>query len=175
MFSHTQRGYQFLFLDYYFCYFTLLLIFTKIILLLLFYYIFFSWKLFLFLHVPGSSGMFRDVPECSGMFHVPDFIDGRQNDGCLSIYIINTIPHGKCFVRYLRTRSLRSLVRFLIRQQLVRKYRTPALSMKYSLYIIRRIHTVKTMAISRLTFVSSVPRTSATSLLISHQSARSRK
>ena len=27
------------------------------------------------------------------------------------------------------------LVRFLIRQQLVRKYRTPALSMKYSLYI----------------------------------------
>ena len=27
-----------------------------------------------------------------------------------------------------------SLVRFLIRQQLVRKYRTPALSMKYSLH-----------------------------------------
>ena len=60
------------------------------------------------------------------------------------MYIINTIPHGKCFVRYLRTRcfcirnrtrSLRSLVRFLIRQQLVRKYRTPALSMKYSLYL----------------------------------------
>ena len=47
----------------------------------------------------------------------------------LSIYIINTIPHEKCFVRYLR-----SLVRFLIRQQLVRKYRTPALSMKYSLF-----------------------------------------
>ena len=60
------------------------------------------------------------------------------------MYIINTIPHGKCFVRYLRTRyfcirnltrSLRSLVQFLIRQQLVRKYRTPALSMKYSLYM----------------------------------------
>ena len=59
------------------------------------------------------------------------------------MYIISTIPHGKCFVRYLRTRcfctrnltrSLRSLVRFLIRQQLVRKYRTPALSMKYSLF-----------------------------------------
>ena len=31
------------------------------------------------------------------------------------------------------TRSLRSLVQFLIRQQLVRKYRTPAFSMKYSL------------------------------------------
>ena len=23
--------------------------------------------------------MFRDVPACSGMFHVPDFIDGHQN------------------------------------------------------------------------------------------------
>ena len=22
--------------------------------------------------------MFRDVPECSGMFHVPDFIDGHS-------------------------------------------------------------------------------------------------
>ena len=33
------------------------------------------------------------------------------------------------------TPSLRSLVRFLIRQQLVRKNRTPALSMKYFLYI----------------------------------------
>ena len=38
-----------------FCYFTLLLIFVKIILLLL---LFFSWKLFLFFHVPGCSGMF---------------------------------------------------------------------------------------------------------------------
>ena len=60
------------------------------------------------------------------------------------MYIINTIPHVKCNVRYLRTRcfcirnltrSLRSLVRFLIQKQLVCKYRTPALSMKYSLYL----------------------------------------
>ena len=58
------------------------------------------------------------------------------------MYTINTIPHVKCFVRYLPTRcfcirnltrSLRSLVRFLIQKQLVCKYRTPALSMKYSL------------------------------------------
>ena len=40
----------------------------------------------------------------------------------------------RCFCIRNLTRSLRSLVRFLIRQQLVRKYRTPALSMKYSLY-----------------------------------------
>ena len=39
----------------------------------------------------------------------------------------------RCFCIRNLTRSLRSLVRFLIRQQLVRKYRTPALSMKYSL------------------------------------------
>ena len=25
--------------------------------------------------------MFRDVPECSGMFRVPGFIDGRFKDG----------------------------------------------------------------------------------------------
>ena len=58
------------------------------------------------------------------------------------MHIINTILHGKCFVRYLCTRcfcirnltcSLRSLIRFLIRQQLLHKYRTPALSMKHSL------------------------------------------
>ena len=62
----------------------------------------------------------------------------------VGLIIINTIPHGKCFVRYLRTRcfcirnltrSLRSLIPFLIRQQLVGKYRTPALSIKYSLFV----------------------------------------
>ena len=61
----------------------------------------------------------------------------------LSIYIINTISHEKCFVRYLRslcfcirnrTSERSERVRFLIRQQLERKYRTPALSMKYSLF-----------------------------------------
>ena len=31
-----------------------------------YYFIYlFSWKLFLFFHVPGCSGMFRHVPECS--------------------------------------------------------------------------------------------------------------
>ena len=59
------------------------------------------------------------------------------------MYTINTIPHVKCFVQYLPTRcfcirnltrSLCTLVRFLIQKQLVCKYLTPALSMKYSLY-----------------------------------------
>ena len=63
------------------------------------------------------------------------------------MYIINTIPHGKCFVRYLRTRcfcirnltrSLRSLVRFLIRQQLVRN--TVRLHFPWSiLYIFKHL------------------------------------
>ena len=74
VFSHSERIsvsfsrlFHYISFFFFFCYFTLLLIFTKIIfLLLLFYYIFFfSWKLFLFFH----------VLECSGMFHVPGFID----------------------------------------------------------------------------------------------------
>ena len=68
MFSHTQRGYQFLFLAYFiivlfFCYFTSLLIFIKIILLLLF---FFMKIIFIF----SCSGMFRNVP-CSGFYRRP--------------------------------------------------------------------------------------------------------
>ena len=50
-----------------FCYFTLFLIFIKIVLLLLLFYLFIFMKMFFFFHVPG----------CSGMFHVPDFIDGH--------------------------------------------------------------------------------------------------
>ena len=53
-------------------------------------------------------------------------------------YKINKLWHRNCFLRFLPTRccvrklsrSLRSLVRFVIRQQLVRKYPTRALSMK---------------------------------------------
>ena len=52
-----------------FCYFTLLIILTKIILLLFF----FMKILFIF----SCSGMFRNVPECFGMFHVPGFIDAH--------------------------------------------------------------------------------------------------
>ena len=87
---------------------------------------------------------------CSGKFKPFGKIflkKGHQNDECLSMYAINTIPHVKCFVGYLPTRcicirnptrSLRSLVRFLILKQLVCKYRKPALSMKYSLYMSHR-------------------------------------
>ena len=51
--------------------FSLLLIFTKIILLLLLF-IFFPRKIFF-----SCSGIFRNVPACSGMFRVPGFIDAR--------------------------------------------------------------------------------------------------
>ena len=33
--------------------------------------------LHMFSHNCHNYSMFRNVPECSGMFHVPDFIDGR--------------------------------------------------------------------------------------------------
>ena len=42
-------------------------------LLLLFYYIFFFVKI---IFIFSCSGMFRNVPACSGMFRVPGFIDG---------------------------------------------------------------------------------------------------
>ena len=80
-------GDEFLFLNHFFIFrfFFLLfyvillsLIFTKTMLLLSFYlskfFFFFFMKItFIF----SCSGMFRDVPECSGMVHVPDFIDAR--------------------------------------------------------------------------------------------------
>ena len=76
---------------------------------------------------------------CSVLEHILAFwtlerfeITGWPKDDCLSVYIINTVPNGKCFVPYLSTRyfyirnltcSLRPLLRFFIRQQLVHKYR----------------------------------------------------
>ena len=53
----------------------------------------------------------------------------------------------RCFCIRNLTRSLRSLFRFLIRQQLVGKYRTPALSIKYSLYIKNFMISVMLVAI----------------------------
>ena len=34
--------------------------------------------LVIFSHNYHNYSMFRDVPECSGMFHVPGFIDARK-------------------------------------------------------------------------------------------------
>ena len=80
-------GDEFLFLNHFFIFrfffllfyvILLLLIFTKTMLLLLFYlFIFFSWKLLLLFHVPGSSEMFR----------VPGFIDARGGTGSSAILI----------------------------------------------------------------------------------------
>ena len=53
-----------LFFVLFFFFFTFLLIFTKMFLLLLFYYIYFSMKI---IFIFSCSGMFRDVPECSGI------------------------------------------------------------------------------------------------------------
>ena len=57
----------------------LLLVFTKIMLLLSFYLINFFFMKITFIF--SCSGMFRHVPECSGMFHVLGFIDARPDTG----------------------------------------------------------------------------------------------
>ena len=62
----------------------------------------------------------------------------------------------RCFCIRNLTRSLRSLVRFLTRQQLVRKYRTPALSMKYSLYIKYYYNIMITIILARFPLSSEV-------------------
>ena len=36
--------------------------------------------------------MFRDVPECSGMFHVPDFIDGHR--AVVPEHILFSVAYG---------------------------------------------------------------------------------
>ena len=56
------------------------------------------------------------------------------NFECLSMSITNTIPRGKCFVRCICTHfCIRNL-----RQQLVRKYRTPGLSSSIHIFPFRK-------------------------------------
>ena len=56
-------------------------------LLLLFYYIFnFHENFFIF----SCSEMFRNVPECSGMFRVPGYIDGQKIVGRKNILFRET-------------------------------------------------------------------------------------
>ena len=66
-----------------FCYFTLLLIFMKI--MYYFYYYYFFVFCFLFFH----------VPECSGMFHVPGFIDAQNGELEYCIYCCTTNKYSK--------------------------------------------------------------------------------
>ena len=75
VFSYSERipvsfSWLFHYFSFFFCYFKLLLIFTKIMSLLLFYYIYiYIYIYFFFFHENYFYFfMFRDVPECSGMF-----------------------------------------------------------------------------------------------------------
>ena len=63
LFSHTQRGYQFLFLDY-FIIFRFFFFYRNYFIIIILLYIFFYENYVYFF-------MFRNVPACSGMFHVP--------------------------------------------------------------------------------------------------------
>ena len=71
-------------------------------------------------------------------------IKGWQNDECFRMYIINTIPHGNRFVRYLM-RTPCFYICYVYRQQLVRKYRTRTLFMRYSVFKYNDIFFIHTL------------------------------
>ena len=75
VFSYSERipvssSWLFHYFSFFFCYFTLLLINF-----IFFFLYFFFMKIIL---IFSCSGMFRNVPACSGMFRVPGFIDGPR-------------------------------------------------------------------------------------------------
>ena len=43
--------------------------------------------------------MFRNVPGCSGMFHVPDFIDGHKNYPAQMLEVAGDLPRAPAYVR----------------------------------------------------------------------------
>ena len=88
-----------------FCYFTSLLIFIKLFYYYYFIYLF-SWQLFLFFHVWGCSGMFRNVPASSGMFHVRNFIDALSGK---FMYLFQCIRFGSWKVRRLNRALAKAL------------------------------------------------------------------
>ena len=74
LFSHTRRSYEFLRLYFFLVFFFVLFLFLLFYVIINFYknhfiiiFLFFMIFLFLFFHVPGCSGIFRNVPapECS--------------------------------------------------------------------------------------------------------------
>ena len=80
-------GDEFLFLNHFFvfrffffvilCYFVIINFYKNYVIIIILFIYFFSWKLLLFFHVPGSSEMFR----------VPGFIDARGGTGSSAILI----------------------------------------------------------------------------------------
>ena len=84
VYSYSEMSFFFLIVSSFFAFFfvffllfyviLLLFIFTKTMSLLSLINFFFMKITFIF----SCSGMFRDVPECSGMFHVPGFIDALK-------------------------------------------------------------------------------------------------
>ena len=110
----------------------------------------------------GEEEIFKSPQAHKLMLHINRYLKALQigylSDNSEIYYEYREYFMESAGVRYLRTRcfcirnltrSLRSLVRFLIRQQLVRKYRTPALSMWYCVYYI---HTEKFIILAAFLF-----------------------
>ena len=64
----------------FFLFLLLLLLFYVIINLKIYIFYFFIFFLYFFYEFFFYFFMFRDVPACSGMFHVPGFIDGHAKE-----------------------------------------------------------------------------------------------
>ena len=94
----------------------------------------------MFRDLPGCSGMFRNVP-CSGFYRRPpkwwmsQYIYNKHNT---TWKVLCTVFTDSLFLYRNLTRSLRSLVRFLI-QKRVRKYRTKHFpcGILFIIYILR--------------------------------------
>ena len=117
LFSHTRRWYQFLFLSFFacffifrfyvmlgylFCYYTFLQKLFSIycsfyyLLLLLFN----EWMNYFFIKKYFNFFMFRDVPACSGMFHVPGFIDAPCSNTVMHKFsLLSTRGEGYFLIR----------------------------------------------------------------------------
>ena len=76
VFSYSERipvsfswlFHYFSFFFYFFLFYVLINFYKNVFVIIILLYFFFPWKLFLFFHVPGCSGMLRNVPEYkSGM------------------------------------------------------------------------------------------------------------
>ena len=97
VFSNSERilvsfSWLFYYFSFFFCYFTLLLTFTKN------YFIMNNFFFLNFFFIFSCSGMFRHVPACSGLFRVPGFIDGRFSAMLYHVGLSLSVFFAGCFI-----------------------------------------------------------------------------
>ena len=86
VFSYSERipvSFSWLFHSFFLLFYVLINFYKKYVIIIILLYFFFVKIIFIF----SCSGMFRNVPECSGMFRVPGFIDGRSELLLYQVYV----------------------------------------------------------------------------------------